>query len=164
MHIIYVTIKVSLAGIIFLSILICHGFLFMNNRICVTNVGHVFCACYLLPFLHIQSLNPWALGKETEKIKSWVILSVLMELSEVTLPVYSLELKALHTNHVACLPEPPPPWPIFREIQKRDVFLWGAGCASLAWDTLSTQIGSLYLRPVIYISNYVVKRWVDYLV
>jgi len=36
----------------------------------VTNVGHVFCACYLLLLLCVQSLNPWALGKETENIKS----------------------------------------------------------------------------------------------
>lgn len=70
MHIIYVIIKVSLVGINFLCILICYGFLFMNNRIYVTNVGHVFCACYLPPLLCIQSLNPWALGKETEKMKS----------------------------------------------------------------------------------------------
>lgn len=45
-----------------------------------------------------------------------------------------------------------------KSMQKRDVFLWGAGCAGLAWDIHFSQIGSLYLRPVIYILDYVVKR------
>lgn len=65
-----VFIKALLAGIHFLSILICPRFLFMNNKVCVTNVGYVFCACYLLPFLCIQSLNPCTLGKETGKMGS----------------------------------------------------------------------------------------------
>lgn len=70
MRIIYVIIKVSLAGSNFLSILICCGFSFINNRICVTNTSHVFCAFYLLLFLCIQILDPWSLGKETEKMKT----------------------------------------------------------------------------------------------
>lgn len=45
-------IKVLLASINLLSVLIRDRFLFMNNRMHVTNVGHVVCAHYLGIFFH----------------------------------------------------------------------------------------------------------------
>lgn len=85
-----------------------------------------------------------------------------MDLSEVTFPVYNLELISLHTNYVAYPPSASTTLTCLQRNllsqSRRDVFPWGAGCASLAWDMLFPQIGSLYLRPVIYISDDMVKR------